>query len=133
METKSDLIIRQSYHGKGGKEGYRFEVFDSCYQSLGWVHDFPINHERCTFKIGDKLYRSQYVEEDNTAKGEKYEINYIHLAEYEPIIQYIELPITNSRKHTIKHRGGVARLSDYKGVDIEWLDHQTLSNRNVWL
>ena len=48
---KSDLIIKQSYHGTGGKEGYKYKVLNSDYEFIGWIDDFPINHGSHLFEI----------------------------------------------------------------------------------
>lgn len=94
---KSDLIIRQSYHGSGGKEGYRYKVLNSDYEFIGWIDNFPINHESHLFEIRGVFYSSIYEEEDNTPNGEKYEIVYIHL-EKASNIKYLHIPVTRDKR-----------------------------------
>lgn len=89
---KSDLIIRQSYHGTGGKEGYRYKILNSDYEFIGCIDDFPINHESHLFEIRGVFYTSMYEEEDNTPNGEKDEVVYIHL-EKAPSIKYLHIPL----------------------------------------
>lgn len=104
------LIIRRSYHGIGGREGYRYRVLGVDMQSLGWIHDFPLNHEGEVFKIGDKFYESMYEEDDNTPNGEKYEVSYVYLKEYEPIIKYFDVPVSSTRKNTETLKGNILNL-----------------------
>ena len=93
---KSDLIIKQSYHGSGGKEGYKYKVLNSDYKFIGWIDNFPINHESHLFEIRGVFYTSMYEEEDNTPDGEKYEIVYIHL-EKAPSIKYLHIPVSEDK------------------------------------
>lgn len=109
-DKKVDLIIRQSYHGSGGSDGYRYRVLDSEYNSLGWVHNFPVFHEQDIFEFFDKLYVSTYEEDDCTPNGEKYEITYIYLKEYKPWVKYISMPVSNTRKNTEKSCGKVIKI-----------------------
>lgn len=93
---KSDLIIKQSYHGTGGKEGYKYKVLNSDYEFIGWIDDFPINHKSHLFEIRGVFYTSMYEEEDNTPIGEKDEIVYIHL-EKAPSIKYLHIPVSGDK------------------------------------
>lgn len=52
-----DLLIRQSYHGTGGIEGYRFKVYNHKGRKLGELKDIPVKCGRGDIvSINNKLY-----------------------------------------------------------------------------
>jgi len=77
------LKIRQSYHGSGGKEGYRFKVYNEKGKKLGELKDFPTN---CNYgdviKIDGKLYNKTAEYESENPRHEKTEVMYIELQPY---------------------------------------------------
>lgn len=78
------LKIRQSYHGTGGKEGYRFELYNKKDRKIGELIDFPA---RC--EIGDvvefdgELYIKTAEYDSNNPRHEKTEVMFHELKPYE--------------------------------------------------
>lgn len=77
------LIIRQSYHGTGGIEGYKFEVFNENGEKLGEIKDFPID---CRYgdivRIGDALYTLKASYDSYNPRHEKTEVMFHELKPY---------------------------------------------------
>ncbi|MFJ8528525.1 hypothetical protein [Bacillus sp. NPDC094106] len=79
-----DLKIRQSYHGAGGKDGYRYELYNNKEEKIGRLHKVPTS---CRFGstisingiyyIISALYDSQNPNEEND------EVIYYELKRYE--------------------------------------------------
>lgn len=82
--------IRQSYHGTGGKEGYRFEVYDENDKKMGNLIDVPFTISNDdVVRINDELYQIVKVYDSPLKKDIRnevviYELNsYIYNPNYE--------------------------------------------------
>lgn len=77
------LKIRQSYHGNGGKEGYKYEVYDSENEYLGEIEEFPIFSRRHQIVlINGKLYEIAKSYDSDLPHEEIDEVVYHILKEY---------------------------------------------------
>lgn len=67
-----DLIIKQSYHGTGGSNGYKYEISNSVENIVGTIKDLPLEVTyRSVVKIDNFLYKviSIYDSEEPADKG----------------------------------------------------------------
>ncbi|MEM5009301.1 hypothetical protein WKH57_01140 [Niallia taxi] len=78
------LKIRQSYHGTGGKEGYKFKVYNERGKKIGELKDFPVN---CGYgdivKVNGELYTKTAEYSSDNSRHEKTEVVFIELEPYE--------------------------------------------------
>lgn len=78
------LKIRQSYHGTGGKDGYRFEVYDNVDCYLGDLKDFPIDVDYSdVVQIGEELYILLDSYDSDIPWENRFEVVYHLLEPYE--------------------------------------------------
>ncbi|MBM7598200.1 hypothetical protein JOC34_000557 [Virgibacillus halotolerans] len=79
------LKIRQSYHGTGGREGYKYKVYNDKGKKIGEIKDFPID---CRYgdiiKIGDGLYTLTSSYDSDNPRHEKSEVMFHELQPYDP-------------------------------------------------
>ena len=77
------LKIKQSYHGTGGREGYKYEVYDGEDEYLGEIEEFPLfwSHQE-TVKINDKLYIVEQSYDSDLPHEEVEEVVYHILREF---------------------------------------------------
>ena len=78
------LKIRQSYHGNGGREGYKYKVYDNNGRKLGEISDLPISCGRGdVVKLNNDLYEivSQY--DSDNPRHEKSEVVFYDLEPFE--------------------------------------------------
>ncbi len=83
------LKIRQSYHGNGGREGYRFEVYNSEDDYLGEIKKFPIHWGyQELFHINGKIYEVVESYDSDLPHEEIDEVVYHVLKEYVVVPDY---------------------------------------------
>lgn len=79
-----DLKIRQSYHGNGGKEGYKFKVYDNKGKKIGELRYIPT---KCnvddTVSINGILYIVLRIYDSPNPREERSEVIYYELMKYE--------------------------------------------------
>lgn len=79
-----DLKIRQSYHGNGGKEGYKYKVYNKKGKKLGELKDVPV---KCnvghTLLIDGSLYIISRLYDSPNPRDEQSEVIYYELDRYE--------------------------------------------------
>lgn len=77
------LKIRQSYHGTGGREGYRYDVYDGEDKYLGQIEEYPVfwSHQEIV-RINDKLYEAVESYDSDLPHEEVDEVVYHILKEY---------------------------------------------------
>lgn len=82
-EAIYDLKIRQSYHGDGGMEGYRYKVYDSKGKKLGELKKLPteLNIESIVLLNG-KMYEIVALYVSENPGHERSEVMYYELKEY---------------------------------------------------
>lgn len=79
-----ELKIRQSYHGNGGKEGYKFKVYNNKDKKNGELNDVPVNcHIGSTVIINGLLYIISNIYDSPKPREEKSEVMYYELSKYE--------------------------------------------------
>ncbi|HDR7922283.1 hypothetical protein [Bacillus paranthracis] len=79
-----DLKIRQSYHGTGGIEGYRYELYNNNGEKIGRLHSVPIECN-CdnTLSINGVCYIISSIYDSQDQNEEKEEVIYYELKRYE--------------------------------------------------
>jgi len=79
-----DLKIRQSYHGNGGKEGYKYKVYDRKGKKVGELVDVPVRcHIGNTLSINGELYIISAIYDSPKPREERSEFIYYELNKYE--------------------------------------------------
>jgi hypothetical protein len=78
-----DLKIRQSYHGTGGREGYRFKVYNAKGKKLGELKEVPV---KCnvghTLSIDGVHYIVSKLYESPNPRDEKSEVLFYELTKF---------------------------------------------------
>lgn len=78
------LKIRQSYHGTGGKEGYRFKVYNEKGRKIGELKNLPVNCGRGdVVSINGELYIVTAEYDSDNPRHEKTEVIFYELEPYE--------------------------------------------------
>ncbi|WP_242289676.1 MULTISPECIES: hypothetical protein [Bacillus cereus group] len=79
-----DLKIRQSYHGTGDVEGYRYELYNNNGEKIGRLHSVPIECN-CdnTLSINGVAYIISSVYDSQDPNEEKDEVIYYELKKCE--------------------------------------------------
>lgn len=79
-EMNYEILIRQSYHGTGGKEGYRFKLYDAKGKKLGELKDVPnkcnVGH---TISINNVFYVISKIYDSPKPREERSEVIYYEL------------------------------------------------------
>ncbi|PLS19481.1 hypothetical protein CVD28_03430 [Bacillus sp. M6-12] len=79
-----DLKIRQSYHGTGGKEGYKFKLYNNNGKKLGELKDVP---SKCnvgnTVVINGELYIISHIYDSPNPRHERSEVMFYELKKYQ--------------------------------------------------
>lgn len=83
IEMEYDLKIKQSYHGTGGKEGYKYTVYNNKSKKIGELKDVPTCSYGNTVVINGDLYIILRVYDSPNPRHEKSEVMYYELAKYE--------------------------------------------------
>lgn len=79
-----DLKIRQSYHGTGGKEGYRFKVYNSKGRKLGELKNVPTDcNVGSVVQINGEFYIISNIYDSTNPREERSEVMYYELNKYE--------------------------------------------------
>ncbi|MEC3148107.1 hypothetical protein, partial [Bacillus thuringiensis] len=80
VNMEYDLKIRQSYHGTGGIEGYRYELYENNGEKIGRLHSVPIecNYDN-TLSINGVAYIISSVYDSQDPNEEKDEVIYYEL------------------------------------------------------
>lgn len=79
------LRIRQSYHGNGGKEGYRYKLYDNKGRKLGELQDVPVNcHVGNTLSINGDYYIISHIYDSPNPREKSSEVMYYELNSFEP-------------------------------------------------
>jgi hypothetical protein len=77
------LKIRQSYHGTGGKDGYKFKVYNEKGKKLGELNNLP---SKCgngdTVRINGELYIVTAEYDSDNPRHEKTEVIFYELEPY---------------------------------------------------
>lgn len=96
------FLINISYHENDRFKGYKYHLFyvskkkefnnDELPFKLYYVDEIePVDEmEQNIFQFGDKIYAITTKLEDNSELGEKYEMEYIFLSEYNPAFQQLK-------------------------------------------
>lgn len=83
------LKIRQSYQGNGGKDGYKYEVYNREYDYLGELRYFPNEYSsQDTFSINGKIYKVQEEYDSDLPHEEEDEVVYYILKEINSELTY---------------------------------------------
>jgi hypothetical protein len=78
-----DLLIRQSYHGNGGKEGYKFKVYDVKGKKLGELKVLSVNcNVGNTISINGVFYIILKIYDSPKPREERSEVIYYELNKY---------------------------------------------------
>jgi sporulation protein YlmC with PRC-barrel domain len=78
-----DLIIRQSYHGNGGKEGYKFKLYDIKGKKLGELKNVCVNcNVGNTISINNVFYIISKIYSSPKPREERSEVIYYELNKY---------------------------------------------------
>lgn len=79
-----DLKIRQSYHGSGSKEGYKFKVYDKKGKKLGTLLDLPSDcNVDDTVRVDGTLYIISKIHDSDNPREKRSEVIYFELTKYE--------------------------------------------------
>lgn len=77
------IKIRQSYHGIGGKEGYRYNVYNSKGRKLGELKNLPVN---CgigdVVRLNGELFIITKAYDSDNPRHEKTEVVFYELEPY---------------------------------------------------
>jgi len=83
------LKIRQSYHGTGGREGYKFKVYNDKGKKLGELENFPPN---CGYgdvvRINGELYTMTAEYPSDNPRHEKTEVVFIELEPFKLEVKF---------------------------------------------
>lgn len=78
------LRIRQSYHGNGGKEGYRYKLYDSKGKKLGELKDVPVScNIGNTISINGIIYIISNIYDSPKPREECSEVIYYELNNFD--------------------------------------------------
>lgn len=79
-----DLKIRQSYHGTGGIEGYRYELYNINGEKIGRLQNVPIecNYDN-TLSINGVTYIISSIYDSHDPNEEKDEVIYYELKRHQ--------------------------------------------------
>lgn len=79
-----DLKIRQSYHGTGGIDGYKYELYNNKGEKIGRLQNVPVecNYDS-TLRINGVSYMVLSLYDSQDPKEEKDEVIYYELKRYE--------------------------------------------------
>lgn len=84
-----DLLIRQSYHGEGGKEGYRYKVYNHKKIKIGELQYIPPTcYTGNLVLINEQLYRISNYHDSEKAREINSEVIYYELQRYIPEPDY---------------------------------------------
>jgi len=84
IEQKYDLKIRQSYHGNGGVEGYRWKVYDAKGKKLGELRDLSTRCEiGSVVLINKETYIITDIYDSLNPREKRSEVVYYELTRYE--------------------------------------------------
>lgn len=79
-----DLKVRQSYHGNGGKEGYRYKLYNNKGKKLGELKDFPINYKvNSVVELFGEYYIISHYYDSTNPRDERSEVIFYELVKYE--------------------------------------------------
>lgn len=79
-----DLKIRQSYHGNGGKEGYKYKVYDHKGKKVGELKDIPAKClEGNILSINGIHYVVLSIYDSPNPREERSEVMYYKLKKFE--------------------------------------------------
>jgi len=79
-----DLKIRQSYHGNGGREGYKFKLYNTKGKKLGELKDLPVKCNRGdVVELNGSYYMISRVYNSINPREEKSEVIYYELTKYQ--------------------------------------------------
>lgn len=85
------LKIRQSYHGTGGREGYRFKVYKNN-RKIGELKDFPVpSGTGDIVKIGEDLFIISASYSSENPRHEKTEVQFYELEPYIHKPKFVDL------------------------------------------
>lgn len=82
------LKIKQSYHGKGSNNGYKWRVYDDIGRKLGELPHFPIVSIGDTVVINGETYEVTSCYDSEKSYHQKSEVHFIELKEFKFIPQY---------------------------------------------
>ncbi|MGM9986357.1 MAG: hypothetical protein ACI35O_03920 [Bacillaceae bacterium] len=87
------IKIRQSYHGTGGREGYKFKVYNDKGKKLGELNNFPVN---CGVDDVVALEGELYiVTSEYSSDSPRHEKSEVYFYELEPYVFKPEFDLGN--------------------------------------